>query len=140
MPLSHENLRVYQVSIQFIAWTQPIIEKMPARISARHQLERASTSIPLNLAEGNAKFSNRDRLRFWQIAQGSAFECSACLDVLVARDVLPAVEATKGKEQLMDIVNMIVGLRKRFGTALEEEMAGYGNRTDHDFDHDQDHD
>ncbi len=40
----------------------------------------------------------------------------------------------------MDIVNMIVGLRKRFGTALEEEMAGYGNRTDHDFDHDQDHD
>ena len=140
MPLSHENLRVYRASIQFIAWSQPFIEKMPAKISARDQLERASTSIALNIAEGNAKFSNQDRLRFWQIAQGSAFECGACLDVLVARGVLPAVEAEKGKEQLNDIVNMIVGLRKRFGTVLKEEMADYGRITDQDHDHDQDHD
>ena len=76
MPLSHENLKVYQASIQFIAWTQPFIEKMPARISARDQLE--------------------------------------------------------------NIVKMIVGLRKRFGTVLNEEMAEFGSLTDHD--HDQDHD
>ena len=109
---------------------------MPARISARDQLERASTSIALNIAEGNAKFSDQDRLRFWQIAQGSAFECGACLDVLVARDLLRAVEAVKGKEQLESIVKMIVGLRKRFGTVLEEEMAEFGNMIEHDHDHD----
>ena len=88
MALSHENLRVYKSSIEFITWTQPIIERLPAKVSARDQLERASTSIALNIAEGNAKFSNKDRVRFWQIAQGSAFECGACLDVLVARKVL----------------------------------------------------
>ncbi len=136
MPLSHENLRVYQASIQFVAWTQPLIENVPAKISARGQLERASTSIALNIAEGNAKFSVKDRLRYWQFAQGSAFECGACLDVLVARELLSAVEAAKGKEQLKDIVKMIVGLRKRFETLLEEEMADYVSKSDHDQDHD----
>ncbi len=113
---------------------------MPAKVSAHDQLERASTSIALNIAEGNAKFSDQDRLRYWQIAQGSAFGCGACLDVLVARDVLPAGEAVKGKEQLYKIVKMIVGLRKRFGTVLEEEIVEYSGAIDHDHDHDQDHD
>ena len=136
MSLSHENLRVYQASIRFIAWTQPFIEKMPAKVSARDQLERASTSIALNIAEGNAKFSDQDRLRFWQFAQGSAFECGACLDVLVARGIIPAAEEGKGKEQLKNIVNMIVGLRKRFGTVMQEESVDYSGIVDHD--HDQD--
>jgi len=68
MTFSHERLTVYQRAIQFIAWTQPILESLPARLSARDQLERASTSIPLNIAEGNAKASAKDRARFWQIA------------------------------------------------------------------------
>ena len=62
MSLSHENLRVYQASIRFIAWTQPFIEKMSAKVSARDQLERPSTSIALNIAEENAKFSDHDHV------------------------------------------------------------------------------
>ena len=31
---------------------------------------------------------------------------------------------------------MIVGLRKRFETLLEEEMADYVSKSDHDQDHD----
>jgi len=100
MALSHENLRVYQAAIQFIAWTQSLIESIPAKVSARDQLERASTSIALNIAEGNAKLSVKDRLRFWQIAQGSAFECAACLDVFVARQILSKEEVLEGKDQI----------------------------------------
>jgi len=96
MALSHENLRVYQAAIQFIAWTQSLIESIPTKVSARDQLERASTSI----AEGNAKVSVKDRLRFWQIAQGSAFECAACLDVFVARQILSKEEVLEGKDQI----------------------------------------
>ncbi len=125
MTLAHENLRVYRAAIEFIAWTQPIIEKMPAKISARDQLERASTSIALNLAEGNAKFSVKDRLRFWQIASGSAVECSACLDVFVARQILTNSEVEHGKAQIEAIVKMIMGLRNRFSDTLNEEFADY---------------
>ena len=62
------------------------------------------------------------------------------MDVLVARGILPAAEAGKGKEQLKNIVNMIVGLRKRFGTVMQEESLDYSGVVDHDHDHDHDHD
>jgi four helix bundle protein len=48
----HEKLDVYQESLQFIAWAVPLIDKLPRTASVRNQLDRASTSIPLNMAEG----------------------------------------------------------------------------------------
>ena len=125
MALAHEKLDVYQASIAFIAWTQPLIESMPAKVSARDQLERASTSIALNIAEGNEKFSDKDRLRFWQIAQGSAVECSACLDVFVARKLLTNANVESGKAEIEKIVKMLMGLRKRFSSSVGEEPENY---------------
>ena len=118
---SHEKLVVYQRSIEFVAWTQPVIESLPGKVSARDQLDRASTSVPLNLAEGNAKFSQADRARFFQIAHGSAVECAACLDVLVARKVMGADAANEGKAQLESIVNMLMGLLDRLGCRIAED-------------------
>jgi hypothetical protein len=45
---SHEKLIVYQRSIELVAWTQPLIESLSSKVSARDQLDRSSTSIPLN--------------------------------------------------------------------------------------------
>ena len=120
---SHEKLVVYQKSIEFVAWTQPLIESLPAKISARDQLKRASTSVPLNIAEGNAKFSQADRARFFQMAHGSAVECAACLDVLVARRVTNPEVAQAGKAQLEPIVNMLMGLLDRLGCRIAEDEA-----------------
>lgn len=49
---------------------------------AKDQLGRASMSIMLNIAEGSAKFSNRDRRNFYVIARGSTFECAALITFL----------------------------------------------------------
>ena len=109
----HEKLEVYQEAIAFCAWAGELIEKLP-RIAARDQLDRASTSIPLNIAEGNAKFSFADRSRFFEIARGSAVECAACLDVLVSRKTTDSRSARPAKEKLAAITRMLVGLLKRF--------------------------
>jgi four helix bundle protein len=45
----------------------------------KNQLGRASLSIMLNIAEGSAKFSCKDRRNFFIIARGSAFECSSLI-------------------------------------------------------------
>jgi four helix bundle protein len=123
---SHEKLHAYQQAIAFVAWTQPILESLPGRVSARDQLDRASTSVPLNLAEGNAKFSMPDRARFLQIAHGSAVECAACLDVLVARGLMTVPLAAEGKRLLEEVVRMLMGLLDRCGCRIAEDEPGYG--------------
>ena len=80
----------------------------------KDQLDRASTSIPLNIAEGNGKFSNADRARFLEIARGSALECAACIDVLTVRKLVAKERIIPAKEQLVRIVNMLMGMLKRF--------------------------
>ena len=51
----HEKLVAYQRSIQFIAWSSPLLENQSPKLAVFDQLDRASTSVPLNVAEGNAK-------------------------------------------------------------------------------------
>jgi len=49
----HERLEVYQASLSFVVWLEPLLQKLPKFLSVSDQLDRASTSIPLNTAEGN---------------------------------------------------------------------------------------
>jgi len=75
-----------------------------AKAAAKEQLDRASTSIPLNIAEGNGKFSARDRARFFEVARGSALECAACLDVLLVRKLANEEQVVSAKERLARII------------------------------------
>ena|ERR1700722_15764694 len=94
----HEKLDVYNDSIVFCGWAGEFLAGISAKAAVKDQLDRASTSIPLNIAEGNGKFSARDRARFLEIARGSALECAACLDVLLVRK-LAAEEHVEEQEQ-----------------------------------------
>ncbi|MDR2676025.1 MAG: four helix bundle protein [Opitutaceae bacterium] len=130
-PFDHEKLRAYQEALSFCAWAGTVIEKPSTRLAARDQLDRASTSIVLNIAEGNGKRSPVDRCRFLDIARGSAVECAACLDVLVARKKMQAGEALEGKAILLAVVSMLAGLIARFSPErpewrVGEDAAGYG--------------
>src|SRR5687768_14299428 len=123
----HERLNVYQQALRFVAWAGPLIDELPAKLAARDQLDRASTSIVLNLAEGNGKRSHPERCRFFDIARGSGVECAACLDVLVARLKLAPDVATEGKAILYEVVSMTAGLIARFSDQAHEDPAPYGD-------------
>jgi four helix bundle protein len=104
----HEKLDVYQESIRFVSWVDELLEKVPKSLAVHNQLDRASTSIPLNIAEGNGKYTAADRCRFFDIARGSALECAACLDVLAAKKRIEQTDT--GKTMLVRLVSMLVGL------------------------------
>ena len=123
----HEKLDVYQQSIAFCGWAGDIVATISVKTAAKDQLDRASTSIPLNIAEGNGKFSANDRARFLEIARGSALECAACLDVLVKRKLINADEVGSAKVQLAGIVRMLIGLLKRFSERADVLREGDGN-------------
>jgi four helix bundle protein len=112
----HERLEVYQEAIALIPWLSAILDVTVRIGDVKVQLDRASTSIPLNIAEGNGKYAPKDRCRFFDIAHGSALECAAGLDVLVAKAKLTPEQIRPGKESLQKIVRMLMGLIKRNST------------------------
>jgi len=122
----HEKLIAYQRSIDFIAWSSPILEKLPAKLAVSDQLDRASTSVPLNIAEGNAKYTAPDRCRYFDTSRGSALECAACLDVLVAKGKCTVEQIQPGKEILHETVSLLVGLIRSIAPdRLGEEPTEY---------------
>src|SRR6266850_3547266 len=134
----HEKLDVYREAIAFCAWTGDLLNSISAKAAAKDQLDRASTSIPLNIAEGNGKFSAKDRARFLEIARGSALECAAALDVLVARKLAVLGQIESAKENLVRIVQMLMGMLRRFserGDFLREDAEQYG--IEHEHEHEQ---
>jgi four helix bundle protein len=134
----HEKLDVYQEAIAFCGWVGELLSQISAKAAAKDQLDRASTSLPLNIAEGNGKFSAVDRARFLEIARGSALECAACLDVLRVRKLVAAERILPAKERLVRIVNMLMGMLKRFSERAEflrEDEGIYAVEHEHEHEH-----
>jgi four helix bundle protein len=124
----HEKLQVYQSAIGFVAWSTDLLMEINAKAAAKDQLDRASTSVALNIAEGNGKFAIRDRCRFLDIARGSALECAACLDVLVAKKLVEEDRIRPGKEQLLEIVSMLIGLTNSLMARIREDAPGFAEQ------------
>jgi four helix bundle protein len=123
----HERLKAYHEALHFVSWVGPLVDELPAKLAVRDQLDRASTSMVLNLAEGNGKRSYPERCRYFDIARGSGVECAACLDVLVARQKVAREMAEAGKAILLEVVAMTAGLIARFSTEVrEDDQAPYG--------------
>lgn len=109
----HEKLKVYQLAIEFVTWSETLLEECKGKAaSAKKHLEEASSSIPNNIAEGNGKWSKKDRKKFFEVARGSALECASCLDILVAKRRISGDRVIQGKEQLRSIVNLLTRMIK----------------------------
>ncbi len=120
---SHEKLNVYQRSLEFIEFVNKIKTSDKIRIDVFNQLERASTSITLNIAEGTGKFTGRDKCRYYDIARGSAVESAACLDILTLKEMISENYKNEGKTILKEIVSMLFGLiRSSSDRTYENEL------------------
>ena len=125
MAFGHEKLDVYHSSIEYVGWAYQLCETLKGQRNAKDQLLRASQSIPLNIAEGNGKATERDRRRYFEIARGSALECAAIQDVLMVCGALDPEESAEAKMRLDRIVAMLTKLGGR-GYAVSEQIEEYG--------------
>jgi four helix bundle protein len=122
----HEKLNVYHAALAFVGKATDLLERIPKQIAVHNQLDRASTAIPLNIAEGTGKFTAPDRCRYYDTARGSALECAACLDVLVVKKIFRKEDIEDSKEVLIRVVSMLVGLIKAVAPdRVFEESAEY---------------
>ena len=104
----HEKLDTYNVSIDFVVLANDIAAHLPrGRAPLADQLHRASTSIPLNIAEGAGEFSNQEKARFYRMAKRSAMECAAILDVCSRLGLAEKGVVREGRTMLIRIVEML---------------------------------
>jgi four helix bundle protein len=74
----------YGVSVDFIRSLRPVVESLAVKDKGlADQLQRAATSVCLNLAEGSRR-TKGDQRRFYSYASGSAMEARAALEAAEA--------------------------------------------------------
>ena len=105
----HEKLDVYRVSIEFVILTDEIIESFPrGKAYFSDQLQRACTSITLNIAEGSDEYCTNEKIRFYRIAKRSATECASIIDVLKHLKIIDDTLYQRSRELLFRIVSMLI--------------------------------
>lgn len=72
-----EDVEIWKKSHAFVLSVYRLTENFPKHelFGLTSQLRRAAVSVPANFAEGFKKTGKADKLRFYNIAQGSLEEC-----------------------------------------------------------------
>jgi four helix bundle protein len=108
-----EKLDVYRAAIAFVVLVDEINRSLPrGRAYLVDQLQRASSSIPLNIAEGAGEYARNEKVRFYRIAKRSATECASILDICFQLHLINEQHFAKARELLIRIVAMLIKLSK----------------------------
>ena len=120
----HEGLEVYQAAIRFVVMANDVVEQLPrGRGYLADQLQRAATSVVLNIAEGAGEFAPKEKAPFYRMARRSATESAAVLDVCRNLKLLADERHAAGRDLLLQVVSMLVRMITNLG---REEGKGRG--------------
>jgi four helix bundle protein len=130
----HEKLHVYQLPLEFLQWVTPVLAEAQQRdavpsAEVRRQLDRASLSTLLNIAEGNGKRGQRTRAKSFDDARGSAAESAACLDALVAKGFCSAARVEAGKQMEERVYAMLTRLVEKFDKPSSSSSSSSSRQT-----------
>jgi four helix bundle protein len=118
MGRSYRDLIAWQKAMKFVIQIYEVIQRFPSeeRYGITSQLRRASVSVPSNIAEGQARFSQKEFHHFLSMARGSLVEIETHL--LIAKDLkyLQPVKADgllAAAEELERILNGLIASIKK---------------------------
>jgi four helix bundle protein len=86
-----QKLKVYQMALGYTGEVYDLCHQLPdgERFNLQSQLQRAATSIVLNIAEGSTGQSDAEQYRFLSHALRSYLETVACFDLIEQQNYLP---------------------------------------------------
>jgi four helix bundle protein len=109
----HEKLRCYRMAVDLAEELSKEGARWPKGLGyLKDQQRRAIASVVLNMSEGNARRSQNERRRFFEIARASVSEVSACVDLSQAFGLMPAMCAMSLKSRLEEVSKMLWGLMR----------------------------
>jgi four helix bundle protein len=84
------------------------------RMGLINQIQRAVISVPSNIAEGMGRFSNKERVHFLEIANGSLMEVMCQLEVSLLLGYITQQQFDEQELFISETTKMLIGLRKTF--------------------------
>ena len=109
----HERWDVYQAALELVVLISEVVEQLPrGKAYLADQLQRAGTSVPLNIAEGAGEHSMNEKARFYRMAKRSATECASIFDVCKRLRILDEIQYMKGRELLLRITAMLTKMAR----------------------------
>lgn len=106
----YQKLTVYKKAKSFNKDHYNFIKTLGIPKHIKDQLNRASFSILLNIAEGSGRFTSPDKKNFYVISRGSVFECAAIFDYLLEIEMIESEEFLKVNSELEEISKMLYAL------------------------------
>lgn len=111
MKLDHEKLEVYGLATELRRVVIGLTAGLPrGHAGVRDQLNRASLSVKLTIAEGSGEYAPQEKARFYRMARRSAIECGAVLDDLEDLGLVTAAETAAAHQLVFRIVSALVRL------------------------------
>ena len=110
--LLHKDLDVYKKSVEMVVEVYGLTAKFPKEemFGLVSQIRRSATSVPSNIAEGSARNSAKDYVRFLYIALGSAAELETQLLIASRLSFITEAEYAVFSEKINTISKMLQGL------------------------------
>ena len=117
----YKDLQVWQKSLDFANQVIDLIDHIET--SRKHyrlfeQLESAVTSVPMNIAEGKGRNSQKEFMQFLYVARGSLYETLTLLEIFKLRNWINEDQYTRLETQSNEIARMINGLIKSVASGL----------------------
>jgi four helix bundle protein len=103
----HETLVVYQRSLQVHEALDGLWNSEQKRERYTRRIDELSTSLTINIAEGNGRFSKVDHSKFVSIAEDAGTKLAAYLDLAM----VAAIESDTVKAYLREVLAMLGGLK-----------------------------
>ena len=109
--MNHKNLDVWNKSIALVKEVYSKTKEFPVdeKFGIVNQIQRAAVSVPSNIAEGCARCSDKELLRFLDISHGSLAELET---QLIISEQLGYIEASDLLKQIESIGQMLSGLKR----------------------------
>jgi four helix bundle protein len=130
MVFNHENLKVYQRTLPFNVKVGVWTAQWDSKHALCDQLSRAAGGMLESIAVASAAYSTM-KLRGLDYAIGSSLECAACLDLAGIKQLLDLKSVHTEKEELSEILRMLVGLRKSWAQSeslVREDSVEYSTQ------------
>jgi four helix bundle protein len=109
---SYKDLIAWQKGMELVAMIYDATQTFPSheQFGLTSQLRRAAVSVPSNIAEGKAHYSNRDFVRFLRHARGSLAEIETQVLISQQRTYLNAETTTRLTQKIDELGRILSGL------------------------------